>query len=971
MRLATVALVLLSLGQLIAVDAEILPAIHLDRSDPRSKIASFIRPYLDLPVGPQGLDRRLIKGLVRASKPDQLRVRLDVPVTPATLAAIGATGATVVFTSERWNDVVVEATLAQIDALARIPDIHQIAAVRRPRLRVAPSYASQADPVIHTDTIRSTFNVTGAGQKIGVISDSINSTTTVGPGTVVGSNPGILTNTTIQAHGDLPQSIQVFNLNYILPTDNPTDEGEALMEVAYHIAPGALYAFAPAGDSDTQFAASITALQGAGCTLICDDVGFTDEPMFQDGPVAQAAMAFHAAGGIFCSAAGNSANTGILTTFVNTGSGNLNNWGVSGSSTPGLLHLVLDPGVSVSITMEWNQPYHSYNLGSGATSDFDLYLYGSASTGGGNNILASSVDTNAGSNTQVGYDGVSGGPGDPVEILQYSNPSLTNPQDAWLAVNYVSGPQSNVVLRIVIDTEYGNVTSPAPNILVAGTSYGHPTAIGVLGIAAVPVQFPSTVESFTSLGGWGSTGVPYYFTTSGAAINGGAAQLRNKPDLAAPDGLYVYDSDFDFSGPAPSTANGFFGTSCATPAATAAAALAWCVQPKLTNQQITNELIASATAVSSPITPTTTSPDGWSGNGLVSAFTSIGKSYTSIYNITSPASGVLQSGTVSITVQFTNPVTVTGSPVLQLNTTPAETAVYTIGSGTNTLTFTYTIVPGDIANVLDVTGLSGGSITSVNTLPIVLGVPEMPGIGALGVNKTIQIAAGPFATTVVGVPATSNQTAFTFTITFAEAALASPASGITVSSNATLGTLTGSGTTWRQPVTLTTTGTNQTITVSVAANTVTDSFGIKNLAGSGSVTYDIVPPTVVITPQPSPVVTNSALTVTFTFDKPVTGFTSSSVSVTGGAIAGSMMGSGAVYSLPMTSGGVGTMTITVNALAATDLAGNVLADPTSVEVAVVNPPSSNSSKCGLGAVFGFMMLGGLFWLRRGQRGLAL
>ena len=49
-------------------------------------------------------------------------------------------------------------------------------------------------------------------------------------------------------------------------------------------------------------------------------------------------------------------------------------------------------------------------------------------------------------------------------------------------------------------------------------------------------------------------------------------------------------------------------------------------------------------------------------------------------------------------------VTVTGTPTLQLNDN--EVAGYTSGSGTNTLTFTYVVQPGDNVADLQVTGLN-------------------------------------------------------------------------------------------------------------------------------------------------------------------------------------------------------------------------------------------------------------------------
>jgi hypothetical protein len=59
---------------------------------------------------------------------------------------------------------------------------------------------------------------------------------------------------------------------------------------------------------------------------------------------------------------------------------------------------------------------------------------------------------------------------------------------------------------------------------------------------------------------------------------------------------------------------------------------------------------------------------------------------------------------VTITVTTSESVTVTGTLTLQLN--DHEVATYTKGSGTNALTFTYTVQPGDNVTDLQVTGLN-------------------------------------------------------------------------------------------------------------------------------------------------------------------------------------------------------------------------------------------------------------------------
>jgi hypothetical protein len=75
-----------------------------------------------------------------------------------------------------------------------------------------------------------------------------------------------------------------------------------------------------------------------------------------------------------------------------------------------------------------------------------------------------------------------------------------------------------------------------------------------------------------------------------------------------------------------------------------------------------------------------------------------------VTNVTSPtADGTYTSGAIiPITVTFSSVVNVTGSPTLLLETGATDrTATYSSGDGTNTLTFTYTVVVGDTSGDLD------------------------------------------------------------------------------------------------------------------------------------------------------------------------------------------------------------------------------------------------------------------------------
>jgi len=100
---------------------------------------------------------------------------------------------------------------------------------------------------------------------------------------------------------------------------------------------------------------------------------------------------------------------------------------------------------------------------------------------------------------------------------------------------------------------------------------------------------------------------------------------------------------------------------------------------------------------------------------------------------------------INIAIEFSEPVYVTGTPLLFLETgTTDRNAIYVDGNATSTLTFTYTVETGDISSDLDYNGtdaliLNGGTITDVllNDANLALFLPGA--IGSLGTNKAIVI----------------------------------------------------------------------------------------------------------------------------------------------------------------------------------------------------------------------------------------
>ena len=101
---------------------------------------------------------------------------------------------------------------------------------------------------------------------------------------------------------------------------------------------------------------------------------------------------------------------------------------------------------------------------------------------------------------------------------------------------------------------------------------------------------------------------------------------------------------------------------------------------------------------------------------------------------------------IAVTVRFSEPVNVTGTPMLALSTDPPRSAAYAGGSGSSTIEFWYAVEPGDMAARLNYTSasalsLNGGSIvrTADGTTAATLALPLLGSPGSLGGSKAIVI----------------------------------------------------------------------------------------------------------------------------------------------------------------------------------------------------------------------------------------
>lgn len=119
-----------------------------------------------------------------------------------------------------------------------------------------------------------------------------------------------------------------------------------------------------------------------------------------------------------------------------------------------------------------------------------------------------------------------------------------------------------------------------------------------------------------------------------------------------------------------------------------------------------------------------------------------------VQTVTSPDSGAKTAGdVVTVRVQFSEAVTVTGTPTLQLETGSTDrVANYTGGSGSTVLQFTYTVQVGDFTprlNYFSTGALSanGGTLRSAANTDASLVLPALNSANSLGVSANISVDA--------------------------------------------------------------------------------------------------------------------------------------------------------------------------------------------------------------------------------------
>ena len=352
-----------------------------------------------------------------------------------------------------------------------------------------------------------------------------------------------------------------------------------MMQLIHDVAPASPLAFYTAFESAEDFAAGIVALADAGSKIIVDDVIYFAEPMFLDGPIAQAADRVKSRGVAYFSSAGNQARQSYESAFRRSesegaGGGVLHDF-AAGQAVDDLQGITAQAGSASLLSFQWDQPWFSVN-GKGSASDVDIYFVDD----NGNPFTLCDEDPTrwcASSRVSIGTKG----------SMRVEVPVLINDSEADvhanIAIELFSGPAPRRMKYVWFDLGNGLMIVEEHDTQ-SGTVYGHANAAGAEAVGAAPWYntsafgpqnkpecAPACLELFSSAGG-----VPILFDKSGRRFP--FPLIRIKPGLTGPDGGNTTFFIADIPAPIPGSTEpdgfpNFFGTSASAPHVAAIGAL--------------------------------------------------------------------------------------------------------------------------------------------------------------------------------------------------------------------------------------------------------------------------------------------------------------------------------------------------------------------------------------------------------------
>ncbi|HEY3859822.1 MAG TPA: PKD domain-containing protein, partial [Gammaproteobacteria bacterium] len=441
---------------------------------------------------------------------------------------------------------------SQLTAAAELPGVSRVSLPRYAITKRTPAHGAQTrtgsvvtqgDRILGANTFRANTGITGKGVSVGVISD------------------GDQHITDSQKTGDLPQTVwddpkDAGGKGGFSPASSG-DEGTAMMEIVYDLAPGVSQLGFCGPQTSVDF---ITCLDDFNANIspniIVDDLGFPGGAMFSDDTFTTAVTSF----------ATSNPNIHLVTAAGNDGSGFWQGTWVSSGALPvnttvngvhytqaldfgggdPFLELDVVPNDMISYIVEWDDPWTDVTTAPNDPNDFDVVVF----------------DDNTGSGTAVACNqGINIGPAtNGTKCNQANTKSLKSPGPQPIQGSVWNANQGTYYLEIFAGTgSNANLIGKRLKILVFDESSQQVlvfpfTSGSVYGHAALGEPIETTAGAVYS----GDLSLESYSSTGPVELGTGpTATSVAKPDFVAPDCVNVTGAG-GFQTP-------FCGTSAAAP----------------------------------------------------------------------------------------------------------------------------------------------------------------------------------------------------------------------------------------------------------------------------------------------------------------------------------------------------------------------------------------------------------------------
>jgi Subtilase family len=442
--------------------------------------------------------------------------------------------------------IVAYVPIDQVDDLASQKRVLTVRPNVRGQTASAGSVGNDAERSLKTEFVQPAFGVDGSGQKVGVISDSFDS-----------SGAYVID----QLSGDLPE------VDIVQDNEPGTDEGRAMLQLVHDIAPGSDLAFHNVGNSLEEFAVAVRSLREAGSTIIVDDVSFATSPYFGEGVLEKSINDVVDDGAVYLTHQRNTGNaafsnpTNWVADTENPG-GLLNDFDLSNSVDTRLKLRVDQAG---AIFLQWDDVYDG--TVAKVTADVDFFLERNGT------VITSSIDNNF----QTGA---------PYEVLVVNDPGI---YDVVIRIDGLAkGAAAPTRFKFSANGNQAGMFNGKTGIEYAGnnsSAVGQSAATGAIAVAAVD-------NLASNAFGRARDPVTEDFTSEGPVIrvfdeNGN--RLAQPQTILAPLVSGTQRTNTSVAG-----FEVFPGTSAAAPNVAAVAALLRQISPNASPEQIKDALVESA-----------------------------------------------------------------------------------------------------------------------------------------------------------------------------------------------------------------------------------------------------------------------------------------------------------------------------------------------------------------------------------------